>query len=151
RPDELRIKSTGCLSANWCLRWPRAERRKTRRPADRAADEVRTGHQSKDRKGPRYSHSTDLARSCRRGHRMMRRREFIALLSGAPAWPLAARAQKPTTKIPRIGWLVTGSPPSYRYSLAAFRDGLKALGYFEGQNIAIEYRWAEGNVSRLPE
>jgi putative tryptophan/tyrosine transport system substrate-binding protein len=50
-----------------------------------------------------------------------------------------------------VGWLVTGSPAEYRLSLAAFRDGLKALSYVEGQNITIEYRWAEGDVARLPE
>ena len=81
----------------------------------------------------------------------MKRREFITLLGGTAAtWPLAARAQQPTTKAPRIGWLVTGSSTSYRFSLAAFLDGLKALGYVEGQNISIEYRWSEGNVARLP-
>jgi putative tryptophan/tyrosine transport system substrate-binding protein len=82
----------------------------------------------------------------------MRRRDFIALLlGGAAAWPVAARAQQPRTRMPRIGWLVTGDPTSYRFSLAAFRDGLRALNYIEGQSIAIEYRWAEGNVARLPE
>ena len=82
----------------------------------------------------------------------MRRREFFMFLGGAAAvWPLALRAQQPTTKIARIGWLVTGSPTTHRFSLAAFRDGLKALGYVEGQNISIEYRWAEGNITRLPE
>src|SRR5262245_38788405 len=83
----------------------------------------------------------------------IRRRKFLASLLGgvAVAWPLAARAQQRTTKVPRIGWLVTGSPTSYRFSLAAFRDGLKALGHVEGQNISIEYRWAEGNVAELPE
>ena len=55
----------------------------------------------------------------------MRRRRFIALCGGAAAWPLVARAQQPMTKVPRIGWLVTGSPVSHRYSLAAFLDGLK--------------------------
>ncbi len=80
------------------------------------------------------------------------RREFIVLLGGAvSAWPLAARAQQLTAKAPRIGWLVTGSPTSYRFSLAAFREGLMTLGYVEGQNIKIEYRWAEGNVARLPQ
>jgi len=82
----------------------------------------------------------------------MRRRDFIAFLGGAAAaWPIAARAQQPATKIAKIGWLVTGSPTSHRFSLAAFRDGLRALGYVEGQNISIEYRWAEGNITRLPE
>src|SRR5215472_10396297 len=81
----------------------------------------------------------------------MKRRKFIALLGGAAAWPLAASSQQAKTTVPRIGWLVTGSPTSYRLSLAAFRDGLKALGYVEGKNIRIEYRWAEGNVARLAE
>jgi len=83
---------------------------------------------------------------------MMKRRDFIALVGGvAAAWPPAARAQQAAATIPRIGWLVTGSPASYRFSLAAFREGLKAHGRLEGQNIIIEYRWAEGNVARLPE
>jgi putative ABC transport system substrate-binding protein len=82
----------------------------------------------------------------------MRRRDFITLFGGAAiAWPLAVRAQQPMTRVPRIGWLVTGSPVSHRFSLAAFRDGLKALGHVEGQNVSIEYRWAEGNAAWLPE
>jgi putative ABC transport system substrate-binding protein len=81
----------------------------------------------------------------------LRRREFITLIGGAAAWPLAASAQQPAVPMPSVGWLVTGAPASYRFSLAAFRDGLKALNYTEGQNIRIEYRWAEGNVARLPE
>ena len=56
-----------------------------------------------------------------------------------------------STKGSRIGWLVTGSPTSHRFSLAAFRDGLKTLNYIEGQNIALEYRWAEGKIERLRE
>jgi putative tryptophan/tyrosine transport system substrate-binding protein len=81
----------------------------------------------------------------------MNRRQFFTLLGSTTAmWPLTAFAQRATTKVPRIGWLVTGSPTSYRLSLAAFLDGLKALGFVEGQNISIEYRWAEGNVVRLP-
>jgi ABC-type uncharacterized transport system substrate-binding protein len=80
------------------------------------------------------------------------RRKFLATLGGAAAtWPLAARAQQQTTRIPRIGWMVTGSPTSHRFSLSAFQEGLKALGYREAQNIKIEYRWAEGNVTRLHE
>jgi len=80
----------------------------------------------------------------------MRRREFLALTGGAVAWPLPAWAQQPTT-LPRLGWLGTGSPTSTNRLLAAFREGLKALNYIEGQNISIEYRWAEGKIERLPE
>jgi len=75
------------------------------------------------------------------------RREFITLFGGAAAmWPGAVWAQQSATKknFPTVGWLVTGSPTSYRHSLAAFRDGLTEAGYLEGQNIRIEYRWAEG-------
>jgi ABC-type uncharacterized transport system substrate-binding protein len=78
----------------------------------------------------------------------MKRRDVITLLGGAAAYPLAAGAQ---TRPPRIGWLSTGSPISHRLSLAAFLDGLRALGYIEGGNVTIEYRWAEGNLARLPE
>src|SRR5262245_49878688 len=83
----------------------------------------------------------------------LRRRDFIPLLGGVAAWPLAARAQQRATKgrLSTVGWLVTGSPTSYRHSLAAFRDGLTEAGYIEGRNISIEYRWGEGNINRLPE
>src|SRR5262245_22991061 len=79
-----------------------------------------------------------------------KRREFITLLGGAAAWPMAAHGQQ-ATRPPRIGWLSTGSPFSHSVSLAAFRDGLRSLGYIEGGNVSIEYRWAEGNLGRLPE
>src|SRR6516162_1548020 len=76
----------------------------------------------------------------------IRRREFIVTLGGAAAWPLAARAQL-RSRLPRVGLLWPGSPPD-KWD-AAFRQGLHSLGYVEGQNILLEYRWAEGKQERL--
>jgi putative tryptophan/tyrosine transport system substrate-binding protein len=79
----------------------------------------------------------------------MQRREFIMLLGSAATWPLAADAQPRTT--PMVGYLSGGAPgPPFTAFLAAFRQGLGQMGYVEGQNIAIEYRWAEGHYDRLP-
>ena len=78
----------------------------------------------------------------------MRRREFIAFVGTATAWPLAARAQQPN--MPLVGFLNVGSSDGYRPMEAAFRQGLQETGYVEGQNVAIEYRWGEGQSDRLP-
>jgi putative ABC transport system substrate-binding protein len=79
----------------------------------------------------------------------MRRREFITLLGSATAWPFAARAQKP--EMPVIGFLHGGSPAANADRLAGFRKGLREAGLVEGRNVAIEFRWAEGQTDRLPE
>lgn len=78
----------------------------------------------------------------------MRRRELILILGGASAWPLTLRAQQPAA--PAIGFLSGGSPDSFAHLVAAFHQGLAEMGFREGQNLVVEYRWAEGQYARLP-
>ena len=105
--------------------------------------------QAPDRSSPmRYAHGPPVS-----GQHMqfgqLKRREFITLIGGAAtAWPLAARAQRST--IPAIGFLNADSPQSYARELSAFLKGLGESGYVDGRNVAVEYRWAENRIDRLP-
>jgi putative ABC transport system substrate-binding protein len=81
----------------------------------------------------------------------MNRRDFIMVLAGtAAAWPFAARAQKPASRVPRVGYLFSFTPAEGRHLWEACRQGLRELGYVEGQNIVLEPRWADGRHERLP-
>jgi putative ABC transport system substrate-binding protein len=77
----------------------------------------------------------------------MRRREFLGVLGGATAWPLAAPAQR----MPVVGFLSTASPAPFAHLLAGFHRGLQDTGFIEGRNVAMEYRWADGRYDRLPD
>src|SRR5215470_16521014 len=78
----------------------------------------------------------------------MRRREFITIIGGVAAWPIAARAQQPTT--PAVGYLSSGTSAGFAHFVDAFRKGLSETGYVEGRNVTFQFRWAEGHDDRLP-
>ena len=100
--------------------------------------------------GARPRSTANPAGPRRRGHRMMRRRDFITLIGGAAAaWPHAAGAQQ--SAVPVVGFLDSRSPDALAERLRAFRQGMKDIGYVEGQNVEILYRWAENQIGLLPD
>src|SRR5262245_44793903 len=137
RPDELWSHDSVGVSSDRPLCQPHPQAHEAGRSAGSAADEVRVRHQPQDRKEARPDAPGDSARPRRRGDRMIGRRDFITLLGGAAAWPLAARSQ---TKRARIGWF-TVAPHPY---IDGFRQGLRELGWIEGENLAIEPIYADG-------
>src|SRR5262249_16706580 len=152
RLDELRNQPRRLVSSGRGVHQPGSQRREARRPSGRASDEIRIRHQSQRRQGAPPGRAVDAARARRRGDRVMRRREVITLLGGAAAssilWPLAARAQKPA--IPVIGYFSAGAANLSAQNVNEFRKGLGESGYLEGRNLAIEFRWANNEVGRLP-
>src|SRR5262249_24969750 len=118
------------------------------RSAGRAADEIRASGQSQDRQDDRHRAANGDPTTRRRGDRV-RRREFITLVGGgAAAWPLAARAQQPG-KVPTIGFLGQSTRSATSEWTTAFVQRLRELGWIDGRNVAIEYRWGEGLNERF--
>src|SRR6185295_5778429 len=136
------------LSACCQIRRSHPQGRQARRSPRRAADEVRVGHQPQDRQGPRPDDPAVGAGAGGSGDRVMDRRAFISTLAGGLlAAPLAAQAQ-PRPRTARVAFLEAGSMGSELWQVT--REGLRELGYVEGQNLIIEFRSAEGQVERLP-
>jgi putative ABC transport system substrate-binding protein len=135
------------LSPGWSLCRPHPQRCQACRSSGRRANQVRTRRQPQDRQGARPHHSGNAAGYRRRGD-PVKRRTFITGLGSVAAWPVLARAQQPT--IPVVGFLGSEWAEVWAGRLRAFRQGLGEIGYVEGKNLAIEYRWAESQNGRLP-
>src|SRR5262249_40274596 len=143
---DLRRELSRCVPPNRHLHGQNSQGHYARGPGCHAADRVRACHQHWYCEGARPRRAADPARPRRRGDRMTRR-EFVTLLGGAAAWPLAARAQQ-AGKIHKVGYL-SPSLPSVYFSLLF--DDLRELGWIEGKNVTFEYRFAENRLERLPE
>ena len=147
RADVLWRELPGSVPGRRRLRAEDPAGHQARRPTGAAAGPLRAGDQPEDRQGDGAEGLRRGARPRRRGDRM-RRRAFLLLAGAATGWPVAARAQQKT--MPVIGWLSANSSDTNAYQLRGFRQGLKEAGFAEGENVALEYRWAANQLNRLP-
>src|SRR5262249_44440914 len=148
-PNELRAEHSRELPPRRYLCGQDIQRRETRRPAGRAAHEIRAGDQSPDcgRAWDQAVRGTAVPRGP--GDRMNRRRDLLVLLGAAAVAPRTVLAQSKQARV-LIGWLHLGGRNTQGHFLAAFKEALAALGWKEGVQVVIEERWADSRVERLP-
>src|SRR5262249_21123574 len=147
RIAELWREHHRCLSQLRRLYREDSQRRKTRRSTGAAADQVRDGNQSQDRRGARQQNLRQSTLARRRDDRM-KRREFSSLFGGmAAAWSLAAHAQQ-VERVRRVGVLLglVADDPEGQARLARYQQALQQLGWIEGRNLRIDIRWGGGNA-----
>src|SRR6185503_2193106 len=145
RVDELQCQPPGGLAPGRALYWACAARHPSRRPSDRAIEPVRTGDQSQDRQDAWDCGAAKSRGARRRGDRVKRREFFMGVVGMATASRLAAHAQQ---SVRSVGYVSSRSAQADTQLVAAFRRGLAEIGYSEGQNVVIQFRWAEGDYGR---